>query len=50
MNQPDMEDEPANLIGSKDKGDLEILSQIDPNDEFLKSENSFSLIEKLSQS
>jgi hypothetical protein len=30
--------------------DFEVLSQIDPDDEFLRSENSYSLIEKLSMS
>ena len=29
---------------------FEVLSQIDPDDEFLKSENGYSLIEKLSSS
>lgn len=36
------------IIGSLETHELETLSQIDPDDEFLKSENSYSLIEKLS--
>ena len=50
------EDEPeinydadGDKTGSKQVGHgFEVLSQIDPEDEFLKSENSYSLIEKLS--
>ena len=36
------------IVGSLETRELEALSQIDPEDEFLKSEKSYSLIEKLS--